>query len=116
MSGNSAIVIGRAISRRIASIGSAFSTYRGTVFDVRFKLNRLPYRRMHQALTNGNDQSRFLFPNNEHVRDLRPVGASAIARITPINRLVGTDEEQLETVATILNRPAGSVPFVVFGP
>ncbi|KAJ7249435.1 RNA helicase [Mycena rebaudengoi] len=73
--------------------------HHGTKFDVRFTLNRLPHRRMHQALINSFKPRQILFPG-----------------ITPVNRQIAEDPEQLETVAAILHQPPGSVPFIVFGP
>ncbi|THV07178.1 P-loop containing nucleoside triphosphate hydrolase protein [Dendrothele bispora CBS 962.96] len=96
--------------------GDEFSTYKGTSFNVRFVLNRLPLRRMHDAVTNKYDPMRFLFPGPEHVSNMRRVTRRQMDDIVPINRLVGSDPEQLETVAAIVNMPSGSPPFVVFGP
>ncbi|KAJ6608222.1 P-loop containing nucleoside triphosphate hydrolase protein [Mycena sp. CBHHK59/15] len=93
-----------------------FSTYKGSKFDVRFTLNRLPHRRMHQALTNSFKESRILFPRAEHLSGNRPLTHAQCGSITPINRLIGEDPEQFETVAAIVHQPKGSVPFVVFGP
>lgn len=94
----------------------SFSVFRGTKFDVRFKLNRLTLRRMHQALKNKYDPPRLLFPGPEHIQDTVRVTAGQIAVIRPFSRPVGEDEEQMETVAAIVNQKPGSVPFVVFGP
>lgn len=94
----------------------SFSVFRGTKFDVRFKLNRLTLRRMHQALKNKFDPPRLLFPGPEHIQDTVRVTAGQIAGIRPFSRPVGEDEEQMETVAAIVNQKPGSVPFVVFGP
>ena len=94
---------------------STFSTYKGNRFDVRFVLNRLPHRRMHQALTLKVDSTRFLFPEPDHV-GTRAVSAEQSVAITPINRLIGENHEQLMTVAAIVNQPPGSVPFIIFGP
>ncbi|KAF7313870.1 RNA helicase [Mycena chlorophos] len=96
--------------------GEDFSTYRGTKFDVRFTLNRLPLRRMHQALTNESRPARILFPDASHKSVKRPCSEEQLAEIVPVNRLIAQDREQLETVAAIVHRPRGSVPFVVFGP
>lgn len=93
-----------------------FNTYKGTKFDVRFVLNRLPYRRMHQALTNKFAPSRLLFPGPSHIQGLTRVGRRKVDEINPIYRPLGEDEEQKETVAAILNMKPGNVPFVVFGP
>lgn len=96
--------------------GEGFSTYRGTKFDVQFKLNRLPLRRMHQSLMTSVKPSRILFPDLEHAETLRAVAFDQLIHITPVNRLIGEDNEQLETIGAILRQPQGSVPFVVFGP
>jgi len=96
--------------------GDEFSTYKGTSFDVRFVLNRLTLRRMHDAITNNNNPTRFLFPGPEHIAGMRRVTQAQMDEIVPINRSRGSDEEQLETVTSIVNMPPGSPPFVVFGP
>lgn len=90
----------------------SFSTYKGTKFDVRFVLNRLPFRRMHQAITIKVDSSRYLFPELERVRAIN----AQPEPLTPFNRLVGENHEQSMAVAAIVNQPPGSVPFVIFGP
>ncbi|KIY67230.1 P-loop containing nucleoside triphosphate hydrolase protein [Cylindrobasidium torrendii FP15055 ss-10] len=93
-----------------------FSTYRGTKFDVRFVLNRLPLRRMHNALMNKNDQERLLFPAASHVGQKHRVSRQTIDQLAPVNRQVGENPEQMETVAAILNMKQGSIPFIIFGP
>ncbi|TFK41414.1 P-loop containing nucleoside triphosphate hydrolase protein [Crucibulum laeve] len=94
----------------------SFSTYRGTKFDVKFVLNRLPLRRMHHALNNSFKPARVLFPGPEHVAGLRRVTAAQRSSFVPIYRPLREDEEQMETIAAIVNQDPGSVPFVVFGP
>ncbi|KAJ3917943.1 RNA helicase [Lentinula edodes] len=94
----------------------SFSTYRGNSFEVRFVLNRLSLRRMHAALINKNNPVRLLFPGPEHIRNLRRMCSGLIDKISPINRDIGGDPEQLEAVAAIVNMPPGSPPFVIFGP
>ncbi len=94
----------------------AFNTYRGTKFEVRFVLNRLPFRRMHYALVNKNDPARLLFPGPEHLTTAGPVTSAMMEELSPLNRDIGRNREQLETVAAILNQSRGSVPFIVFGP
>ncbi|KAJ3979873.1 RNA helicase [Lentinula detonsa] len=94
----------------------SFSTYRGNSFEVRFVLNRLSLRRMHAALVNRNNPARLLFPGPEHIRNMRRTSFELIDKITPINRVIGQDPEQLQAVAAIVNMPPGSPPFVIFGP
>ncbi|KAG7097715.1 hypothetical protein E1B28_005039 [Marasmius oreades] len=98
--------------------GDDFNTYRGTSFDIQFVLNRLSLRRMHAAVTNINNPERLLFPGSLHLRQKhnQRVTQQQVEEIVPINRLIGEDPEQLQTVAAIVNLPPGSVPFVVFGP
>ncbi|SJL11598.1 uncharacterized protein ARMOST_15004 [Armillaria ostoyae] len=94
----------------------AFNTYRGTKFDVRFVLNRLPYRRAHHALINKNDPVRLLFPGPEHLREARLVSQATVKELIPLNRSLGGNPAQLEAVAAIVHQPRGSVPFILFGP
>jgi len=93
-----------------------FSVYKGNKFDVRFVLNRVPFRRMHHALANKNNQARLLFPSAIHLRSAGRTTMQQRASVNTINRNIGEDEEQLEAVTAILNLPPGSPPFVVFGP
>ncbi len=94
----------------------AFNTYRGTKFEVRFVLNRVSFRRMHDALGNKNDPARLLFPGPEHLTTARPVTSAMLKELSPLSRDIGRNREQLETVSAIVHQPRGSVPFIVFGP
>jgi len=98
------------------AFGENFNTYRGTKFDVRFVLNRLPFRRMHHALVNKFNPARILFPGLVHIQGVSRVRPEQIRDIVPFDRPVGDDEEQMETVAAIMNQKPGSPPFVLFGP
>ncbi|KAF6753774.1 RNA helicase [Ephemerocybe angulata] len=100
----------------VLAFGGDFSTYKGNKFDVRFKLNRLPFRRMHHALTNKFKPSRILFPTHIHIANVQRVTETQKANVNLYNRQLREDEEQLETVTAILHQKPGSVPFVVFGP
>lgn len=101
----------------VLAFSDDFSTYRGTKFDVRFKLNRLPFRRMHHALMNRMNPGRILFPAREHVAGAKRVTQAQRDRVPALyNRQLKEDEEQFEAVTAILNLKPGSVPFVVFGP
>lgn len=93
----------------------AFTAIKGSKFDVQFLLNRLPFRRMHQALTARSDTRRLVFPEHQHVK-ASPVTVEEIASIKPFNRRIGENPEQLTAVASIVNQPPGCVPFLIFGP
>lgn len=71
---------------------------------------------MHQALTNPFKESRILFPRAEHLSRNQRVSVGQRNSITPVNRLIAEDPEQLETVAAIVHQPKGAPPFIVFGP
>ena len=92
--------------------GDDFSLYSGNTVDVRFVLNRMPFRRMHQALARHFCPARILFPEIEHVKTMPAIQED----IVPFNRCIGENPEQLACVISILQQPPGSPPFVIFGP
>ncbi|GJE86466.1 RNA helicase [Phanerochaete sordida] len=93
-----------------------FNAFRGAKVDVRFVLNRLPDRRMHQAVSAPNNPPRLLFPGIEHIAPIRKPSDYQIQSISLVDRTLSQNREQLETIAAIVNRPPGSVPFIVYGP
>ncbi|KDQ60007.1 hypothetical protein JAAARDRAFT_593478 [Jaapia argillacea MUCL 33604] len=97
--------------------GDEFNTYRGKIFDVRFKLNRMPLRRMHQALLAWGAAPRLTFPGPEHASYglVDPMLVDAI-QAQLVNRTIAQDKEQLCAIAAIVNQPRGSAPFIIFGP
>ena len=90
-----------------------FSLYKGDKVDVRFQLNRLPFRRMIQAVTTSFNPRRLLFPEMGHPGTTRSFTSDYIL---PEDPLMESNEEQLNAIAVIVHQPPGSVPFVVFGP
>lgn len=82
-------------------------------YTARFKLNRIPLRRQHQALDTVFDQPRVLFPEEEHLRTTSRIPTGGI-RVT--NPHIATNVPQMQAVASIVKLPKGSLPFVVFGP
>ncbi|KZV82088.1 P-loop containing nucleoside triphosphate hydrolase protein [Exidia glandulosa HHB12029] len=80
--------------------------------DVQFELNRLPLRRMHQAIDVQLPSTRILFPAEAHIQGTGDPGSLP----QPCNRKIAGNEQQLHAVARITNMPPGSPPFVVFGP
>lgn len=82
---------------------------------MRFKLNRIPLRRQHQALGSAFTEDRILFPLAMH---LTP-GAVPTPRTVSIklyNKLISSNPPQLQAVTSICNLSPGSPPFVLFGP
>lgn len=84
-------------------------------FSARFKLNRYPVRRQHQAMDTVFEQNRILFPTREHFSTVtRPSTVGVQGAI--YNPDIANNRAQLQAVASILGLPAGSPPFCVFGP
>lgn len=95
---------------------SSFNSFRGQKFNIRFKLGRLPLRRMHQTLGTAFTSDRVLFPDQRHIlRKVAPT-RTEMGTVRTINRLIETNPPQLQAVTSIMHMPEGSVPFVVFGP
>jgi helicase MOV-10 len=84
-------------------------------FSVRFKLNRYPVRRQHQAMDTVFEQDRILFPTREHFYAVVCPSALGVRRMI-YNPNIANNGAQLQAVASILGLPAGSPPFCVFGP
>ena len=87
----------------------------GKLFHVRFKPSRLPIRRQHQALDTVFVEDRILFPEVGHLPRGR-IRSNEELRLDLFNPLIETNEHQLQAVCSILSLPAGSPPFIVFGP
>ncbi|RDB30431.1 putative helicase MOV-10 [Hypsizygus marmoreus] len=84
-------------------------------YNVRFKLNRYPVRRQHQALDTAFSEERVLFPEGVHV-PRGPYPKQADVRLRVINPLIATNPPQLQAVISIVKQAPGAAPFVIFGP
>ncbi|KZT68330.1 RNA helicase [Daedalea quercina L-15889] len=84
------------------------------LYTVRFKLNRIPLRRQHQALDAAFHPDRLLFPSQVDVQGARPSKSAIQAYVC--NKLIVGNEAQLQAVASIASQRAGAPPFVIFGP
>jgi helicase MOV-10 len=97
--------------------GDGFNTYmKGETFDIRFVFNRLPHRRMHFAMTYQHKPLRLLFPDGRHVAHIQPPTHAQVESLIPVNRLIGSNPEQMKTVYSIMQLPKGCAPFIIFGP
>ncbi|KAG8853053.1 hypothetical protein FRB96_008431 [Tulasnella sp. 330] len=96
----------------------SFRAIRGQRFDVRFRLSRLPLRRMHQALETNCLEPRLLFPNPSIVETLRMRRPTVMETrvIQPFDKKIAENAPQWLAVCSIANLRPGAVPFVVFGP
>lgn len=84
--------------------------------DVRFQINRIPWRRRQQAVTLSDNQSRLLFPNVQDAAPLRLPTVVDMEGFTFEDPCLVDNDEQKSVVVAIVKAPPGSVPFIVFGP
>ncbi|EJC99752.1 P-loop containing nucleoside triphosphate hydrolase protein [Fomitiporia mediterranea MF3/22] len=91
-----------------------FKVEANATYNVHFDLNRLVFRRMHQALTCPTFSSRAAFP--DPAQELKTVSHVLVESLELFNAKVAENHSQRHAVASILYMPAGSVPFIVFGP
>lgn len=84
-------------------------------YRIRFKLNRSPIQRQHQALDAHFTLPRILFPTPTLTLKMRAPAPDAI-REKIHNKLIRDNPAQLQAVSSIAQLPAGCPPFVVFGP
>ncbi|KZT24151.1 hypothetical protein NEOLEDRAFT_442878 [Neolentinus lepideus HHB14362 ss-1] len=84
----------------------------GHRYNVRFKLNRIPLRRQHQALDVALRGEHLFFPVARHI-----AGLNAPTRVViPYNPIIALNPAQMQAIRSILSMKDRSVPFVVFGP
>ncbi|KAG9002612.1 hypothetical protein FRB94_003760 [Tulasnella sp. JGI-2019a] len=95
----------------------SFHCNAGDKFDARFTVNRIPMRRMHEALDVPFFPNRVLFPTLRHVIGRRtPPNDHELTQIETRNPLIATNRPQLEAVAAILEMKPAGPPFVIYGP
>jgi len=85
-----------------------------TTFHIRFRLNRIPLRREHQALDSSFNEERVLFPTEEHLSLVAHPPKDASFKL--YNSLLSSNPPQIQAVISILSQRPGSPTFVVFGP
>lgn len=94
----------------------SFKPTNGQRFNVRFKLNRIPLRRQHQALgALAKSPGRFLFPTDAEI-GLKAIPTVSDLSLVPFNPLIADNAEQLQAIRCILRLQKGAAPFIVFGP
>lgn len=81
-------------------------------YYIRFKLNKIPLWRQHQALDATFDHPRILFPTPSHL----PKGRIPSQDVKPFNPMIASNPNQLQAVKSIVAAAPGSLPFIVFGP
>lgn len=93
----------------------SFSWSASQRYNIRFKLNRIPMRRQHQAMDSAFSQTRVLFPLKDQL-PTKPYPSPAQKKLELFNTKLATNSPQLQAVCSIVSQAPGSVPFVIFGP
>jgi len=94
-----------------------FDLYRGAQFILRFRLNRMTLRRQYHALAGSiTALRRLLFPSVLDIKPMQYLSKAQIANLNLVNQSIRNDDQQLQTIVSILRQPKGSVPFIIFGP
>ena len=94
-----------------------FELHRGAQFILRFRLNRMTLRRQYHALAGSiTALRRLLFPSAPDIKPMPYLSRAEIANLKLVNENIRNDDQQLQTIVSILRQPKGSVPFIIFGP
>ncbi|KIO21489.1 hypothetical protein M407DRAFT_80331 [Tulasnella calospora MUT 4182] len=97
---------------------ASFVTAPGQRFDVEFELNRLLFQRQHFAMSNPYQKREILFPNNDDILAYR-LSAPSQQEMNHRNiydERVSLNPPQLQAATSIAQLPAGTIPFIIFGP
>ncbi|KAH9166488.1 RNA helicase [Lactarius sanguifluus] len=107
-----------AVLKIFLEVPPSFNLYRGVQFLLRFRLNRVTLRRQYYALaSSGGHLRHLLFPSDSDIKNPnRRLSKAEIDKLSLVNENIRDDEQQLQTVVSILQQPKGSVPFIIFGP
>ncbi|KAH9005655.1 P-loop containing nucleoside triphosphate hydrolase protein [Lactarius hatsudake] len=98
-------------------VPKSFNLYRGATFLLHFRHNRVTLCRQYHVLASSfTHLRRLLFPSASDTKPIRPLSKAEIDELPLVNENIRDDEQQLQTVISILQQPRGTVPFVIFGP
>lgn len=98
-------------------VPTSFSLYRGAIFPLHFRLNRVTLRRQYHALASSLAHlRRVLFPSASDIKPIRRLSKAEIDNLPLVYENTREDEQQLQAVVSILQYPKGSIPFIIFGP
>jgi helicase MOV-10 len=106
-----------AVLKIFLQVPTSFDLYRGAQFLLRFRLNRITLRRQYHALASSLAHlRRLLFPDPSDIKPFQRLSKAEIDKLPLVNENLREDEQQLQTVASILQQPKGTVPFIIYGP
>ena len=105
-----------AVLRMSLRLPAGFEHNLGARFALRFRHNRITLRRQYHALMASFLPSRrLLFPSGFDVKPRRSLSRAEINNLKTqmVNQNIRDDDQQLQTVVSILEQPQGSVPFII---
>ncbi len=106
-----------AVLKIFLQVPTSFNLYRGATFLLHFRLNRITLRRQYHALASSFAHlRRLLFPSASDIKPIRRLSKAEVAKLPLVNENIREDDQQLQTVVSILQQPKGTVPFIIFGP
>ncbi|KAI0263063.1 P-loop containing nucleoside triphosphate hydrolase protein [Gloeopeniophorella convolvens] len=93
------------------------TVYRGATFMLQFRLNRMTLRRQYHALhASLSSLCHLLFPSVSDMKPIRELSGNERDTLPLANENIRRDDQQMQTVVSILQQPKGSFPFIIFGP
>lgn len=96
--------------------GSFTGWSEGERYHVRFKLNRIPFRRQHHALDLVFQEDRVLFPTASQASSIPPISSTPAIAPRFHNQHIASNPQQAQAVRSVAKLPAGSPAFIIFGP
>ena len=106
-----------AVLKMSLKLPTDFNLYPGAQFILRFRLNRITLRRQYHALASfSTSLRRLLFPSAVDIRPMQHLPRSEIDNLDLVNENIRDDDQQLQTIVSIIRQPKGTVPFIIFGP
>ncbi|QRV83270.1 RNA helicase [Ceratobasidium sp. AG-Ba] len=96
----------------ILRMHETFSNTTNQLWDIRFTVNRLLLRRMHDSVGKAQPLKRMLFPEEAHRKQLMGGSRSNLR----LDRRVASNYQQTLAIRQIVAQSPGDVPFIIFGP
>jgi hypothetical protein len=109
-----------AVLKMLVQLPADFNLYQGTRFVLQVRHNRITLRHQYHALTSSfASPRRLLFPSVSDIKPRKHLSRAGLYNLKfrhLVNRTIRDDPQQLQAVVSILEKPPGSVPFIVYGP
>lgn len=106
-----------AVLKMSLKLPANINLYRGATFILRFRLNRITLRRQYHVMASFSASlRRLLFPSAADIKPMQCHSKTEADNLNLVNNNIRDDDQQLQTIISILRQPKGTVPFIIFGP